>query len=316
MVGFDRDAGPSTTIEARSALTSLSRTLDIAPGTFPESRIDGLPPATVEPTDPALLERIKEEAALKAVGFASKADTDDFRDGFVWPLETYRISSLWGAQRILNGTPARPHYGIDLAAPQGTPIRAPADGVVAFSRSGMHFEGGLVLIDHGQGLVSCYLHQSQIDEGPCVDAAQDGGSIALTGEDELRARWPRFGPAMIGSGFLSVHSAPLRWKGSTLGAMALFRRDATPFGPGEDEAAQAFADVVARLVMADDAADVAAATERALESRIVVEQAKGAMMHSEGVRSGEAYEMLLQRAERTGVTLTVAATEVLEGLLR
>lgn len=183
VVGFDRDAGPSTTIEARSALTSLSRTLDIAPGTFPESRIDGLPPATVEPTDPALLERIKAEAALKAVGFASKADTDDFRDGFVWPLESYRISSLWGAQRILNGTPARPHYGIDLAAPQGTPIRAPADGVVAFSRSGMHFEGGLVLIDHGQGLVSCYLHQSQIDVavGQRLARGQEIGRVGMEG---------------------------------------------------------------------------------------------------------------------------------------
>ncbi|NBW11388.1 MAG: M23 family metallopeptidase [Caulobacteraceae bacterium] len=183
VVGFDRDAGPSTTIEARSALTSLSRTLDIAPGTFPESRIDGLPPATVEPTDPALLERIKEEAALKAVGFASRIDSDDFRDGFVWPLESYRISSLWGAQRILNGTPARPHYGIDLAAPQGTPIRAPADGVVAFSRSGMHFEGGLVLIDHGQGLVSCYLHQSQIDVavGQRLARGQEIGRVGMEG---------------------------------------------------------------------------------------------------------------------------------------
>jgi murein DD-endopeptidase MepM/ murein hydrolase activator NlpD len=163
VVGFDRDAGPSTTIEARSGLTRLARTLAVAPGTFPESRIDGLPPATVEPSDPALLERIRQEAALKAAGFASRADADDFRDGFVWPLETYRVSSLWGAQRILNGTPARPHYGIDLAAPRGTPIRAPAAGVVAFSRSGLHFEGGLVLIDHGQGLISAYLHQSQID---------------------------------------------------------------------------------------------------------------------------------------------------------
>lgn len=163
VVGFDRDAPTATTIEARSGVTLLSRTLDIAPGVFPTSSIDGLPQSTIEPSDPALLARIREEAALKAVGFASQIDADDFRDGFVWPLETYRVSSLWGAQRILNGTPARPHYGIDLAAPQGTVIRAPADGVVAFSRSGMHFEGGLVLIDHGQGLVSCYLHQSRID---------------------------------------------------------------------------------------------------------------------------------------------------------
>jgi hypothetical protein len=183
VVGFDRDAGPITTIEARSALTSLSRTLDIAHGTFPESHIDGLPHDTVEPSDPALLERIRQEAALKAVGFASRIDADDFRSGFVWPLAEYRISSLWGAQRFLNGTPARPHYGIDLAAPQGTPIHAPADGVVAFSRSGMHFEGGLVLIDHGQGLVSCYLHQSQIDVavGQRLTRGQEIGRVGMEG---------------------------------------------------------------------------------------------------------------------------------------
>jgi murein DD-endopeptidase MepM/ murein hydrolase activator NlpD len=183
VVGFDRDAAPSATIEVGSGAARVVRTLDIAPGTFPTSSIDGLPPSTIEPSDPALLARIREEAALKAVGFASRTDADDFRDGFVWPLETYRVSSLWGAQRILNGTPARPHYGIDLAAPQGTVIRAPADGVVAFSRSGMHFEGGLVLIDHGQGLVSCYLHQSRIDVavGQTLTRGEPIGLVGMEG---------------------------------------------------------------------------------------------------------------------------------------
>ena len=163
VIGFDRDQSPGVLIEVRSGTNTTRRTLTIAAGDFPTSRIDGLPPATIAPSDPALLERIRVEAALKAEGFASRIDADDFRDGFAWPLDTYRVSSLWGAQRILNGTPARPHYGIDLAAPTGTPIRAPAPGTVTFARSGMHFEGGLTLIDHGQGLVTAYLHQSRID---------------------------------------------------------------------------------------------------------------------------------------------------------
>lgn len=163
VVGFDRDAPAATRIEVGEGRTRVSQTLNIAAGTFPSTRVDGLPPATIAPTDPALLARIQREVALKAEGFASRIDADDFRDGFTWPLTAYRVSSLWGAQRVLNGTPARPHYGIDLAAPQGTPILSPAAGTVAFSRSGMHFEGGLVLIDHGQGLISCYLHQSRID---------------------------------------------------------------------------------------------------------------------------------------------------------
>lgn len=163
VVGFDRDAPSTTVITAGRGPTAISRSLDIAKGVFPSSSINGLPPATVEPTDPALLARIQRESALKAEAFTSRIDTDDFHDGFTWPLTSYRISSQWGAQRILNGTPARPHYGIDLAAPQGTPILSPAAGTVVFSRSGMHFEGGLVLIDHGQGLITAYLHQSRID---------------------------------------------------------------------------------------------------------------------------------------------------------
>lgn len=159
VVGFDRDAAASTTVAADGA----TRTLEVAPGTFPSSRIDGLPPSTVEPSDPELLARIQRELALKTAAFESCADTEDFAQGFVWPLETYRISSLWGAQRILNGTPARPHYGIDLAAPQGTPIHAPAAGRVVLAEPDMHFEGGLVLIDHGQGLITAYLHQSRIE---------------------------------------------------------------------------------------------------------------------------------------------------------
>ena len=166
IVGFDRDAPALAEIEARSGARSTRRVLDVAPYAFPSTRVDGLPPATVEPSDPALLDRIRQEVALKTEAFASRADADDFRDGFIWPLETYRISSEWGAQRILNGTPARPHYGVDLAAPAGTVIRAPADGRIVFTRPNMHFEGGLTLIDHGQGLISAYLHQSQLDVTP------------------------------------------------------------------------------------------------------------------------------------------------------
>ena len=156
------------------------RALDIAPGDFPVTRVDGLPPATVEPSDPALLARIAREVELKTEGFASRIDADHFRDGFVWPLTGFRVSSRWGAQRVLNGTPARPHYGIDLAAPLGTDIRAPAAGRVTLAEPDLHFEGGLTLIDHGQGLITAYLHQSRID----VRAGQDvrrGDSLGKVG---------------------------------------------------------------------------------------------------------------------------------------
>ncbi len=183
IVGFDREAPGSVEIEVRSDGRSARRVLSIAPGTFPSTVVNGLPPATVEPTDPALLARIQEEVVLKTDGFASRIDTDDFRDGFVWPLESFRVTSRWGAQRVLNGTPARPHYGIDLAAPQGSAIRAPAPGLVTLARPALHFEGGLVLIDHGQGLITAYLHQSRLEvrQGQTLMRGDLVGRVGMTG---------------------------------------------------------------------------------------------------------------------------------------
>lgn len=179
-IGFDRDAAASVEVEARADGRSARRTLTIAPGDFPVTRVDGLPAATVTPSDPVLLARIAREVEIKSEAFASRLDTDHFRDGFVWPLEAFRVSSRWGAQRVLNGTPARPHYGIDLAAPLGTVIRAPAAGRVILAEADLHFEGGLVLIDHGQGLITACLHQSRIDVGVGQDVRR-GDSLGRVG---------------------------------------------------------------------------------------------------------------------------------------
>jgi len=183
IVGFDRDAPSSVQIEARLDGRSARRTLDIAPGDFPITRVDGLPPSTVEPSDPALLARIAREVERKTEGFASRIDADHFHDGFDWPVTGFRVSSRWGAQRVLNGTPARPHYGIDLAVPAGTVIRAPAAGRVTLAEPDLHFEGGLVLIDHGQGLITAYLHQSRLDvrAGQDVRRGDSVGRVGMTG---------------------------------------------------------------------------------------------------------------------------------------
>lgn len=184
VVGFDHESGASVQIEARSGDRSVSRTVSIARGDFPTSTVNGLPAATVDaPDDPALQALIAEQVAVKTEAFASRIDADGFRDGFVWPLEAFRITSRWGARRILNGTPARPHFGIDLAAPQGTVIRAPAAGRVALAQADMHFEGGLVLLDHGQGLITAYLHQSRlaVTTGQTVSRGDALGRVGMTG---------------------------------------------------------------------------------------------------------------------------------------
>jgi len=182
-VGFDRDAAPSTEIVVRDGRQEARRRLTLTPGAFPVTRVDGLPPSTVEPTAPDVLARIEREVAVKAEGFASRVDADDFRDGFAWPLEQIRVTSAWGAQRVLNGTPARPHYGIDLGAAEGTTIRAPAAGVVALAETDLHFEGGLTLLDHGQGLISAYLHQSRLEvrRGDRVARGQTLGRVGARG---------------------------------------------------------------------------------------------------------------------------------------
>lgn len=183
IVGFDRDAPGSVQIECRDGDRSVRRTLDIAQGRFPSTSVTGLPPATVEPSDPDTLARIQREIVIKTEGFASRTDADDFRDGFDWPLESFRVTSRWGSQRVLNGTPARPHYGIDLATPQGSAIRAPAPGRVTLAQPAMHFEGGLVLIDHGQGLITAYLHQSRLEvrAGQTLMRGDLIGRVGMTG---------------------------------------------------------------------------------------------------------------------------------------
>ena len=163
VIGFDRDAADTAALTVKSPDGQADHLAMIDKGDFDVQRIDGLPQDTVTPTDPALLERIKAETARKNVGFASRADTTDFKDGFIIPVQATRQSARFGGQRILNGVPMRPHYGADLAAPIGTPVVAPAPGLVCFAETGLHYEGGLIMLDHGQGFISLYLHLSRLD---------------------------------------------------------------------------------------------------------------------------------------------------------
>lgn len=188
VIGFDRDAPPNSILTITTPDGSAVDERPVAPGDFDIQRIDGLPPEQVTPTDPVLLERLAAENARKLAGFASQADLDGFREGFILPVVGARRSARFGGQRILNGEPKRPHYGVDLAIPVGTPVRAPASAIVAFAETDLHFEGGLLLMDHGQGLVSAYLHLSKILVSPGTYVRQ-GDLVALTGR-EGRATGP------------------------------------------------------------------------------------------------------------------------------
>ena len=184
VIGFDRDSPAQTNLRVTTPQGNAIRTLSVAPGNFDIQRISGLANDQVSPSDPALLARIAAEVRRKAVGFESNVDSDNFHDGFVLPVVGARQSARFGGQRILNGEPRRPHYGADLAATTGRPVRAPAAGIVSFAESDLHFEGALVLIDHGQGLISCYLHLSRVD----VVRGQSVARGALIGAVGARGR--------------------------------------------------------------------------------------------------------------------------------
>ncbi|MEZ5994759.1 MAG: M23 family metallopeptidase [Hyphomonadaceae bacterium] len=162
VIGFSREHGARARVEAAANGASVSEAYDIAPREFDIQRVNGLPPQTVNPTDPAVLARIQRDAALKRDAFASEAPLEGWLDGFIMPVEG-TVTGRWGNQRILNGEPRDPHFGYDIAAPEGTPVRAPASGVVVLANPDMHFEGGLVFIDHGEGLITMYLHMSRLD---------------------------------------------------------------------------------------------------------------------------------------------------------
>lgn len=183
VIGFNREHAENARVEARANDAATFADFTIAPRQFDIQRVSGLPPQTVTPTDPAVLERIRREAALKQEGFASIADIEGFLDGFILPVEGGTVTGRWGNQRILNGVPSTPHFGYDIAAPTGTPIRAPAAGIVTLAQPDMHYEGGLVFIDHGQGLITMYLHMSRLDVavGDHVAQGQVIGAVGSSG---------------------------------------------------------------------------------------------------------------------------------------
>ena len=162
LVGLGRDA-PS---DAKLAVSYPDgrrerRMLAVERRTYRIERIDGLPPGKVAPQSEEELERIRADARLVAETRKIDDPRTDFLDGFRWPVRG-RISGVYGSQRILNGEPREPHYGVDIAAPAGTEVQAPAGGVVTLAEPGMFLSGGTLVVDHGHGLSSAFLHLSRI----------------------------------------------------------------------------------------------------------------------------------------------------------
>ena len=180
--GLGRDAPASAVLEVRHPRGIVSRIpLSVAARDYQIQHVDGLPQNLVTP-DPQEEARIQREQAQ--VNEARKLDLDRplFQSGFIWPA-LGPISGVYGSQRILNGTPRAPHYGVDVAAPEGAPVRAPADGVVSFAAPDLLLTGGTLVIDHGHGLSSTFIHLSRIEVATGAEVKQGDlvGAVGATG---------------------------------------------------------------------------------------------------------------------------------------
>lgn len=184
LAGFGRDAAGSAELVIEGS-QPCSRTLTVAAREYQISRVDGVPQQTVTPSEEHL-ERIRRERARVVEAKGQRLQRPDLvlgaLDGFAWPA-TGRISGVYGSQRVYNGTPRSPHYGVDVAVPTGTPIYAPTAGVVTLAEPDLFYSGGTVILDHGYGLSSSFLHMSKlhVQVGQELKTGELLGEVGATG---------------------------------------------------------------------------------------------------------------------------------------
>ena len=205
IVGFGRDAPATAHLElTRPGGWHERHHLEIAKRQYKVQRIDGLPAKMVTPPK-RVLARIRAENARIAAARAVDRPENWYESGFIWPV-IGPISGVFGSQRILNGKPRRPHYGVDVAAPAGSPVVAPASGLVVIAEADMYYTGGTVLIDHGHGLTSVYSHlkEVRVRVGDRLRQGDPIGSVGATGRVtgahlDWRLNWfdQRLDPALL-----------------------------------------------------------------------------------------------------------------------
>lgn len=182
ILGFGRDAPDHAALDVVYRDGSKDhRDLSVTARQYDTRNIIGLPEDQVSP-GPELLDRIKRENGEAAAARNINSNLLFFETRFIWPV-TGPISGVYGSQTILNGQPRAPHMGVDIAAPPGTPIKAPAAGTVTLAEKDFFMTGGTVMIDHGYGLSTVYFHMSRLDVrlGQKVAQGQVIGAVGATG---------------------------------------------------------------------------------------------------------------------------------------
>ena len=168
-------------------------------------RIDGLEEKMVTPPE-EVYERIKKDNKLIAQARAVDTDLDYFKDKFIIPVEDAIITGVYGSQRILNGKPKWPHYGLDFAQDEGAPVKAMINGTVTLAETDLYYTGGTLIFDHGHGISTLYMHLNEIfvKKGQKVKQGEVIGTVGATGRAtgahlDVRLNWfgVRLDPATV-----------------------------------------------------------------------------------------------------------------------
>jgi murein DD-endopeptidase MepM/ murein hydrolase activator NlpD len=168
-------------------------------------KIDGLEEKKVTPPE-EVYERIKKENKLIAEARAIDSDLDFFKDKFMIPVDDAIITGVYGSQRILNGKPKWPHYGLDFAQKEGAPVKAMLNGTVTLAEADLFYTGGTLIFDHGHGISTLYMHMLDIfvEKGQKVKQGDIIGTVGSTGRAtgphlDVRLNWfdVRLDPATV-----------------------------------------------------------------------------------------------------------------------
>jgi len=184
VLGVGRDA-PSPGLLSIDGEAPCEVSVEIAQRTYRIQRVEGVPQQTVTPPE-EVLERIARERELVRQAKSKRLQRPDLlaavQLGLRWPV-TGRISGVYGSQRVYNGTPGSPHYGVDVARPTGHPVVAPGPGIITLADPDLFYSGGTVILDHGYGLSSSFLHLSEVSVavGDEVSAGALIGKVGATG---------------------------------------------------------------------------------------------------------------------------------------
>jgi murein DD-endopeptidase MepM/ murein hydrolase activator NlpD len=182
IIGLDRDASKKIVLAVINENNEYEyHDLNIRARDYVIQRIEGVAKQYVSP-DPVQVKRSRKEAAKVRLARKQQRPQQDFLNGFIWPANG-PITGVFGSQRVYNGEPRRPHYGLDVAGPIGAPVIAPAAGLVTLAEPDLFFSGGTLIIDHGHGLSSTFLHLNKllVTTGDHVAQGQDIAEIGATG---------------------------------------------------------------------------------------------------------------------------------------